>query len=113
MGTVMIAKPRKPLLVNLTWAAVAVLALPLLYVLSFGPACWMTSQTIGPFTGEVRPELLPRRFMRVYVPLGRLSLDESPAGELMRWWVNLGLDDGEGVVVPTAFSGDQSLIMDK
>jgi hypothetical protein len=45
----MTARSRKPLLVNLTWAGVA---LVLLYVVSVGPACWMTSKLTGPYSNQ-------------------------------------------------------------
>jgi hypothetical protein len=43
----MTAKARKPLLVNLTWAAVALMGLAMVYVLSYAPVVWWRPERPG------------------------------------------------------------------
>ena len=78
----MTAKPRKPLLVNLTWAGVLVFVfVPVLYVLSYAPAVqWKCGQT-GSMTidgGE-----LP-----IYQPVDWL-IDNTPLERPLLWWAAL------------------------
>ena len=96
---------RKPLLVNLTWAAVLLLvALPVFYVVPFGPACWLTSQTIGGFGFDPHPAMV------IYWPLGRFAAEnESRCGECLSWWITLGVKDGESAVVPVDSDGHSSI----
>jgi len=47
------------------WTAVLLIALPVLYVASFGPACWLASKT-----GVAYGEVMPSRGLFVYWPLG-------------------------------------------
>lgn len=73
------------------WLAIALL-LPVMYVVSFGPACWFSAR---------RDQFVPF----VYAPLGEiinLSIDWGPdaeihphpvvvgIGELLQWWGSLG-----------------------
>ena len=108
----MTAKPRKPLLVNLTWAAALLPVLLILYVASVGPACWLTARSVG--SGWLSPAELPSPAMRVYCPLGKLASDmESQTGEWLRWWMTLGVKDGDSALMPTGLSSNQLLIIER
>jgi hypothetical protein len=86
--------------------ALALLALgPLLYVFSFGPACWITSQRVG--GGVVEPS----RAMILYWPLGAVAGDvNSASGRYVRWWMTLGVRKGQSVVVPTSPRGNALIL---
>jgi hypothetical protein len=68
-----------------------VVAMPLLYVASFGPACWMTSR-VDPYGGPLYPS-----WMTIYAPLGKLLVESSGP---LEWWVQLGIPNGHLVLVP-------------
>jgi hypothetical protein len=75
--------------------AAVVLSLPLLYVVSFGPACWLTSQVV------VGGEVVPHRAMRVYSPLVAVARrTDSKPGACLRWWMTAGLKSGHSAVAP-------------
>ena len=108
----MTAKLRKPFLVNLTWAAGLGTLLLFVYIASVGPACWLTSKGIG--TGRLRPSEEPSVVMRVYCPLGRVALDmDSRIGDWLRSWMLLGVRDGHSTIIPTGFSDNDLLILDR
>src|SRR5262245_35181912 len=84
------------------WLTATLLA-PMLYVGTFGPACWLTSQT-PPYWTMARN---PPRAMMVYWPLGMLaSSHSSSGGSAVRWWMMLGLRKGHSAVVITSVRGD-------
>jgi hypothetical protein len=85
-------------------AVLAVLLILSTYLLSFGPACWLTSQVIvGGFVA-------PHPVMRIYWPLGALASNtESPYGAYIHCWMTLGLQEGQSAIVPMSFSGPNSL----
>jgi hypothetical protein len=86
------------------WAkrtALAVACLPLLYVLSFGPACWLaaTPRVAGRSDG-------PRLAMRFYFPIGALiHHTRSENRKPLLWWINFGARHGGRVIIPTDASG--------
>ena len=77
----MTAKPRKPLLVNLTWAAVALLGLGVVYVLSYAPVYrWL----IG--TDEYFGFVVPVESMPAGYRPAEWVMDYTPLREpLLRW----------------------------
>jgi hypothetical protein len=89
----MTARPRKPLLVNLTWGAVLMFVfVPVLYVLSYAPfACWWSRDRpimyAGPSWafGTVYPDgdELP-----LYRPADWL-IDRTPIQKPLFWWAGL------------------------
>jgi hypothetical protein len=80
---------------RLTVGLVALAALPLLYVLNFGPACWLTAQTI------VGGEVVPSRGMWFYWPLGVVASDmDSVSGGIARWWTTVGVRKGKAQSCP-------------
>ena len=83
------------------WATVG-LFLPVLYVLSFGPACWWTAEAFGP--GRVTN--FSDSVMVVYWPLGAVAVNEkSPFSKPLRWWITLGVPSGKIAFIPTGPDG--------
>ena len=83
----------------------ALAAVPLLYVLTFGPACWLTAQTI------VGGEVVPSRAMWFYWPLGMVASDmDSVSGRSARWWMTIGVRKGQSAVVPTSPNGNAMIL---
>lgn len=90
---------------RLTVSLAALAAVPLLYVVTFGPACWLTAQTV------VGGEVVPSRGMWVYWPLGKVASDiDSVGGRVAIWWMTLGVRKGQSVVVPTAPNGNAMIL---
>jgi hypothetical protein len=72
------------------WATV-VFALPVLYILSFGPACWIASRT------EIDRA---KGFQFAYWPLGRAIHADIPfAASILQGIARCGMSDG-GVILP-------------
>src|SRR5262245_13022217 len=63
------------------WALAAIVAMPALYVLSFGPACWFVSRH-----GALQPA-----FGNAYLPLGRVAYRWQPALDGLRWYGSVGM----------------------
>jgi hypothetical protein len=82
------------------WTLAGVLGLPILNVLSFGPACWWFSRERGlSAPGEVTSWI-----GAAYVPCGRLAMFGPPIiGDPLIWYASLGADDSKGYVIPTAW----------
>ena len=90
---------------RLSVSLAALAAVPLLYVLSFGPACWLTAQTI------VGGEVVPSRGMWFYWPLGMAASDiESVSSRSARWWITIGVRKGQSAVVPTSPYGNAMIL---
>jgi hypothetical protein len=92
------------------WTAVGLIAVPVLYVLSFGPACWMTSQVyIG---GE---QIRWNRTLIIYIPLARMILENPPPdsrfGRLLCWWMTLGVSKGQRAIIPLEAKATARLLM--
>jgi hypothetical protein len=82
------------------WATVAVVCLPLLYVLCFGPACWLTAQ---PWQNVIQNDGfdMPPRWMQIYRPFGIiLNKGNSPAKNAVSWWATIGVKRTSCAVVP-------------
>ena len=77
------------------WATMVVV-MPLLYVASFGPACWLTSQA-GDRYDPFRP---PPRAMAVYTPLARLATSKTVPGRAIILWMRIGLRPGHVAEMP-------------
>lgn len=79
------------------WTAVGlVIGLPVLYVLSFGPACWATSQP----RPLVNP---PQNWMFIYLPLSLYIREKKPEPCSLAMWVRLGLPRHHCVALPFKF----------
>jgi hypothetical protein len=77
------------------WITVAVVLLPVLYLLSFGPVCWKLNH------GD-------NWMLRAYAPLARLASNgprviSSP----VLWYARLGIPHGERLNLPTAIDGSE------
>src|SRR5262249_16584066 len=89
------------------WIKAVVVGLPVLYVASFGPACWLTAQQQG------WSVLTPHRAMRVYFPLGALAEKRDTVyGRSLCWWMTVGAPKGYAAVLPTNALGTRSLEVD-
>jgi hypothetical protein len=83
------------------WTLVgAIVGVPTLYVLSFGPACWwftIPSGQSGNFPGTSDP-LPPVRARQMYWPIGWVAVN-GPHGleRVLAWYATLG---GHEVIVP-------------
>jgi hypothetical protein len=82
------------------WTAVGLASLPLLYILSFGPACWwftIPSGDSGNFPGTNDP--LPSvRARQIYWPIGWVAVNGPHSLErVLAWYATLG---GHEVTVP-------------
>ena len=85
-------------------------ALPVLYVASFGPACWLTSQVyIG---GE---QIKWNRALIIYIPLARLILENPPEdsrlSHLLCLWMTLGVPNGQRAIIPLEAKATARLLM--
>lgn len=77
----MTAKPRRPLLVNLTWAVAALMGLLVLYSLSLGPASVLMTHCLrADYCSEEAEDALIRGYNALYSPMGWL-LERAP------WWI--------------------------
>lgn len=67
------------------WTLAAVVGLPVLYVASFGPACWWFSPRVG-LTGDSVDA------PAIYLPIGRIYLEVDHGGWIsrtIRWYATL------------------------
>lgn len=80
------------------WATVALIALPIGYVLSFGPACWIAAVPNAEWGG------VPNRGMMIYWPLGWAW---TTIGPCLEWWAAAFVPAGSAVLLPTSSTGDQ------
>jgi hypothetical protein len=86
------------------WIVALLIGLPVLYVVSFGPACWLTSQRYG------WSKLQPHRAMIIYYPLGALAAKRDTIhSRCLCWWMTLAIPRAYAAVVPTNAAGTQSL----
>jgi hypothetical protein len=76
------------------WIAAALIGLPVLYVASFGPACWIVSHS-----NEDLP-VLPK----FYVPLARLSVRSEFVHAILRRFAKVGMpSDQHYLYLPARF----------
>jgi hypothetical protein len=64
----------------LFWTAVGLIGL-MLYVLSFGPACWIMANRLPPWAVSI--------VLVFYAPLMLLSETTGPTHDLLQWYVHL------------------------
>lgn len=70
---------------------VTAIALPLLYIASFGPVCWIIAQA--------GPAYTPHRWTVVYCPLLRLAVRSELTGMAVLWWATVGVREGHSVLL--------------
>src|SRR5262245_3260594 len=80
------------------WIVAALIGLPVLYVGSFGPACWLSAY---PFGGCEGPLSSTPRKMIVYWPLGRFADESNAIHRGLQWWATLGMRDNHFIWVPS------------
>jgi len=85
------------------WTAAGLLiGLPLLYVGSFGPACWIAAAPRMPGSTDK-----PRPWMRIYFPIGAIiHHTNSQDRKSVERWVTWGAHQGGRVIVPVDAGGD-------
>jgi hypothetical protein len=89
------------------WIVAGLIGLPVLYVLSSGPACWITARS-GPVDVRHDPNGPPVPVaMRIYCPLGYLlsGYSYSRPQKLLLWWMALGVPPEHSVRVPRSLDG--------
>ena len=95
------------------WTTVIVVGVPVLYVLSFGPACWWFAKPIEvgswAFSGSLAVDQRKmREASKAYWPLGWLVANgPTPVHRVLGWYALLGTDV---VVLPTDSSGAATLM---
>ncbi len=83
-------------------AIVATIVLPLLYLASFGPSCWVAA---APRVQGQADE--PRMWMRSYFPIGAIiHFTQVQDSKLLTRWITLGAKKGGRVIVPVDASGN-------
>jgi hypothetical protein len=83
------------------WATVVVVGLPVLYVLSFGPACWWLSKPPPPGYSAIGDTRTAPQF---YWPIGWLAMkDPRWSRKIIFWYATRGIDR---VMVPCKWDGD-------
>jgi len=80
------------------WLAALLIGVPLLYVASFGPACWLTSQPDGKYDK-------PHPAMIVYVPLAYTAGQRNVMSRPMYRWMALFVPAGNVAAAYSSFSG--------
>lgn len=89
----MTAKSHRPLLVNLTWAVIALVGLCVLYVLSYAPVVRFTGGSEEPdpwhpFAGLVPPRPADSERFPIYAPIDWM-IDHTPLARPLWWWAGL------------------------
>ena len=70
------------------WTLATIIAVPLLYVLSFGPWCWISSR----LSGE------PRWIPLAYRPVTSIAAKASLTRRTLNWYAQILAPDGWGLV---------------
>ena|SRR5579864_1831371 len=85
------------------WTLAAVLlGVPVLYLASFGPVCWITAAAprVGRELGSTKP------WMRIYFPIGAvIHRTRSENNNYVKLWITWGATRNGSVHVPTDASG--------
>jgi hypothetical protein len=90
------------------WTLAVLIGLPVVYVLSFGPVCWITTR---PRLRDFPPQV--HWATRIFWPVGRVLGDESQAMAAIRWWSLLGVPDGYVILVPQTPEGTTRFALKK
>jgi hypothetical protein len=70
------------------WVVALLIGLPLLYVASFGPACWIAQRTQNQYVIQAKDT--------VYLPLLLVMLiedDRGPIRQFLHWYMQVGYPD--------------------
>jgi O-acetyl-ADP-ribose deacetylase (regulator of RNase III) len=91
------------------WTLAMVIGVPVIYVASFGPACWLTSQVyIG------RKAVTPHRILIAYLPIIR-TIEKDPGGRFkhwLLWWMTVGTPKGQMTMVQTDAAATEFIVVD-
>jgi hypothetical protein len=80
------------------WIVAVLVGPPLLYVVSFGPACWLMAE---PNISSGRRTDYRDEVFSFYWPLGYLAVRSSlPFRGPLRWWIRFGVPDDKIVYPP-------------
>jgi hypothetical protein len=99
------SEERKPLW---PWIVALLIGLPVLYMASFGPACWWLSEPVTLNFVAVKV----RRAPTIYSPIGRLARNLGPGriSNGIHWYATVGIRGGEGVACGMVELGDPGLV---
>lgn len=75
------------------WIVATVVAVLVLYVASFGPACWIMTQR------EAGRHLVAAVYRPVFLAVGHGPI---PVSRALYWYANVGIPDDRVIVVPNA-----------
>jgi hypothetical protein len=91
------------------WIVCLLIGVPVLYVVSFGPACRVTSRVYA--SGESCPA---NPVMFVYFPLGKTILHNPNAGfgRSLIWWITTCIPKGHTAIIPTLVEGRDRLAIE-
>lgn len=71
------------------WIVALLIALPAMYVASFGPACWLDSR-----------QMLPSAIESAYIPLRQIAHDgPEPLRSVLNWYACIGSEEPEWISV--------------
>jgi hypothetical protein len=80
-----------------------IVGLPVLYVASFGPACWIASHT-------VRFDSSYDSIPVAYWPIGRMTLMENIVGDCLLRYAQFGMKTDAWISIPTSSDGFRLVI---
>jgi hypothetical protein len=90
------------------WTLAAIVALPVLYIASFGPACWITSRMkVGQDSVTIIYRPITRMFMRVPTWNG-LRRESAILSDALKWFSDLGAADNWGWTAIVPDNGDRT-----
>lgn len=78
------------------WIAVALIALPILYVGSFGPACWIGTRFDASQFPEWQDEPIQSTIVLVYRPLLLTALHYQISAKSLEWYAGAVAASNEG-----------------
>lgn len=96
---------KKSYRLNRAAVVIALVALPLLYVASFGPACWLAARP----SHEGR-DGMPSNGMVIYWPLAEHIADEGIASRPLEWWMTVGIKRDFLITVPVNIASSAWII---
>jgi len=96
------------------WALAAMAGVPLMYVASFGPLCWVLAIPADEFRQRLNERQrdglisdLPNRLAYFYWPLGRMISESRPGKpSVIERYARLWLPRDQVIVIPAAWSGN-------
>lgn len=98
------------------WTFAAVVGVPILYVMSFGPACWLAAVPVPIRFSFSEPPPPPKDWFRIFWPIGwaGAAKHRSPASSWNKafyWYTELWLARGFGVSIPKTNDGNTWVVI--